>query len=107
MADEEEQEQSPIEEANKRADALNLEGEDREDWIEAKMRRAGFKKGPGEWISVDEDDGEDKEDDNEPMTRGDWRRMRQEQKKKSVAPPPKKKAESDETRKPAKRDPWW
>lgn len=110
MADEEETTKSPLETARDRADALGLDGDEYDDYVEGRMRRAGFKKGPGDWISVDDDSDKNNEDDDEPMTRGDWRKIRREQKQNSVAPPPKKRSSDDgedTKKKTSKRDPWW
>lgn len=110
--DENNEERHPYEEAEQRADALQLEGEERDDYIEARMRRAGYKRGPGAWISVDEDDDDDKDhdDDDTPMTRGDWRRMQREQKAKrgkSYTPPPKKKNNDGKSGGSTSNNPWW
>lgn len=100
---------TPIEAARKAADALNLTGDDREDFIEMKMRRAGFKKGPGEWIDADSDDGP-KDDDDTPMTRGEWRAIQREQRRKSAnppAPPKKDNGGTPPTQTPPKNSGWW
>lgn len=117
MADEIENENDrhPYEIAEERADELGLEGDERDDFIETRMKRAGYKRGPGAWISVDNDDDDDDsehDDDDKPMTRGDWRRIQREQKKKrsqSYNPPPRNKMNKSEDgkKKASKRDPWW
>lgn len=123
MAQENEQEERhPYEVIADKADAINFESEeDKEDWIEAKMRRAGFKRGPGAWVSVsddDDDDDGDHDDDDKPMTRGDWRRMQRENKRRqreSYTPPRKTKpvegggnAGGDKNGgKKSRSDPWW
>lgn len=111
------EEQHPYDAAIARADALQLEGDERDDFIETRMKRAGFKRGPGEWLSVDSDSDDDgpKDDDDEPMTRGDYRRIRAEQKKKQGTSfnPPRKKATGNgennggEGKSKKNRDPWW
>lgn len=103
---------NPLDAIRERADALNLEGDERDDFIESRMRRAGFKRGPGEWISVeDDDDDEPKDDDDEPVTRGEYRRIMKEARRASVTKtPPKKETPNDtekEKTKPAKKDAWW
>jgi hypothetical protein len=117
MADENEnEERHPYETIAEKADAINFEDEeDRADWIEAKMRRAGFRKGPGEWVAVsdDDDDDDDHEDDDKPMTRGDWRKMQRERKKSQGGSytPPRKKKTNDEgeggKKKGKSGDAWW
>lgn len=114
MSEEETEERHPYEEAEERADALGLEGDEREDYIEGRMKRAGYRRGPGAWISAnDDDDDKERDDDDEPMTRGDWRKMQRERRSKSYTPPPKKKrtntGEDDgkEGAKKKRRDPWW
>jgi hypothetical protein len=99
MADENEQEERhPYDAIEERADEMGLEGDERDDYIEGRMRRAGFKKGPGAWVSIsddDDDDDSDHDDDDTPMTRGDWRRMQRENKQRqrqSYTPPRKKRS---------------
>lgn len=86
------------------ATSKGLEDDDVDDFVETKMRRAGFKKGPGDWISLD-DDNETHDDDDKPMTRGDWRRMQKERKQQNARQLPKK--ESTTTQKSGSNDPWW
>jgi len=102
---------NPLEDARALADEKGLEGEDREDFILAKMQRAGFKKGPGEWIRPEDDDSP-QDDDDEPITRGEWRKIQRERaKEKANLTPPKREGEPD-TRKPLKKrndsgNAWW
>jgi hypothetical protein len=119
MADEnDENERHPFEVISEKADAINFEDdEDREDWIEAKMRRAGFKRGPGAWVAIsddDDDDDGDHDDDDQPMTRGDWRRMQRDRKKnqnKNYTPPRKPRNDDGKGKKgggkPSSNDAWW
>ena len=115
MADsnEQEEERHPYESIEERADELNLEGDERDDFIERRMARAGYKRGTGAWVAVAEDDDEDDDehdDDDKPMTRGDWRKMQKERKKngRSYTPPRKKKPEGGEGGgKNVKKDAWW
>lgn len=96
----------------KRATELGFKDEEFDDYVESRMRRAGFKRGPGDWIGEDDDDGSPRDDDDEPMTRGDWRKMRRDNARKSMTPP-KKTSDGDgednsDGKKPRKnRDPWW
>lgn len=108
MSDEE-TEENPLEAIRTRAGELGFEGEEYHDYVEARMRRAGYRKGPGDWIPVDadDDDDEEKEDDGEPMTRGDWRRMQKSKKQSAVQTPPKKSPPKNEEKRAAKKDPWW
>lgn len=110
MADEE---TNPLVEIRNRADEMQLEGEERDDYILGRMQRAGFKKGPGEWIRP-EDDEEPKDDDDEPVTRGEWRRINRERQKQSMSAPPKKTTNDDTDTKDKgskkgkqSKDPWW
>ena len=103
--------ENPIDAIKARAAELFDDPEERDDYILGRMQRAGYKKGPGEWIRP-EDDDEPREDDNEPMTRADWRRIEKERAKKAAtggdgnpATPPKKLVQKKETEK--KKDPWW
>jgi hypothetical protein len=101
-----------LEEIRAKAEELGLEGEDKDDWVEAKMRRLGFKKGPGEWIR-EEDDDEPKDDDDQPVTRADIRRMERERRKSAATnTPPKVDKTKDEgtktpVRKNANTSTWW
>ena len=89
-------EESPLDAIRTRADEMGLEGEERDDYILGRMQRAGYKKGPGEWIR-EEDDDEPHEDDDQPMTRADWRRIQREQRQKTASmTPPKKNNDDDE-----------
>jgi hypothetical protein len=112
MADEDD-EQTPAEiyaSIRDRADNLAMDDDEREDWIEARMRRAGFKKGPGDWISLEDDEDDEKDDDNKPMTRGDYRRIQREQKKRSATPPKRESESAGSSRtggKKQKCDAWW
>lgn len=111
--------ENPLDAIRERADELGLDGDERDDFIERRMQRAGFKRGPGEWISVDDDDDEENDDDDEPMTRGDWRRMQRDKRRESVRKPSGsgaqkvQKRESDDGEKGGekkgkkRRDPWW
>lgn len=102
---------NPLDAIKERAKALNLEGDEYDDFIESRMRRAGFKRGPGEWIDVEDDDGSPKDDDDEPMTRGDYRRIQSENRRRSLTPPKKETTENPDTKKGTggrtKKDPWW
>lgn len=98
--------ENPLDAIRARAEELGLEGEEHEDFVERRMNRAGFKKGPGEWIAHGDDDDDDKDDDDEPVTRKDIRRMERDRKRKSVAPPPKKTTENPPKTK-KNNDPWW
>lgn len=101
---------NPIESARARADELGLEGDDRDDWITARMARAGYKKGPGEWISADDDDDDGpRDDDDEPVTRGEYRKIQRERKRKAAASTPPRRTPAAGSGKPAKKDngPWW
>lgn len=102
--------ENPLDAIRTRADELGLTDDERDDFIEKRMARAGFNKGPGEWIPAGAEDDTPKDDDDEPVTRGEYRRIQRENKRKSVAtPPPKKGTESGNgaAKKPASRDPWW
>lgn len=105
MADQE-PDKSPWEVIAEKATALGLEGEDRDDYMEAKMKRAGFKRGSGEWVK-EEDDDSPQDDDDEPVTRGEWRRIQRERRKKEVTTqsPPKVTPKPDTNK--DKKDPWW
>lgn len=111
MADDNE---NPLDAIKARADEMGLDGDERDDYIRGRMQRAGFKKGPGEWIR-EEDDEDPRDDDDEPVTRGEMRRMRREQQRKSSLTPPKKTPENEGESnppkgktKPRKSDnPWW
>jgi hypothetical protein len=114
--DNDQDERHPYELIAEKADTINFDDEeDREDWIEAKMRRAGYKKGPGAWVSVsdDDDDDGDHDDDDKPMTRGDWRKMQKERRKSqgSSYTPPRKPKTDEEKNKGGKgktnNDAWW
>lgn len=106
MADEN-AEKSPWQIIEERADALKLDGEDREDYIEAKMRRAGFKKGSGLWVK-EEDDDSPQDDDDEPVTRGEYRRIQRESRKRAVTTQsPPKVTKPAQTEEKTKKDPWW
>lgn len=118
MSDEKDGEnENPLDAIRSRADELGLDGDERDDFVERRMLRAGFKKGPGEWISADDDDDDERDDDGEPMTRGDWRRMKAENKRKSVVSPPPRKTKNDDDdendsgktkgKKSTRKDPWW
>ena len=117
MPDENEQEeQHPYEVAFDRAEELGLEGEEKDDFIETRMRRAGYKRGPGAWIAVsddDDDDDDENDDDDKPVTRGEIRRMNRERRKSANTnyTPPRKKKSGDQNeeggKKPTKRDAWW
>jgi hypothetical protein len=109
--------ENPLAAAQARADEMGLEGEDRDDFILAKMQRAGYKKGPGEWVRP-EDDDEPQDDDDEPVTRADIRRMNRERQKATLSPPRKTNKDDDDgksgkpvkTRKPGKSgntNAWW
>lgn len=102
--------ENPLENIRNRADELGLDGDERDDWIEARMRRAGFKKGPGEWIGVDEEDDSPRDDDDKPVTRGEWRRMQRENRRKAVSNNSggAKKITPKKQEEPAtKPDTWW
>lgn len=106
--------ENPIEAIRARAAGINFEDdEERDDWIEARMRRAGYKKGPGDWISIDDDDDdEERDDDNEPVTRADIRRMEKARKRQAAVPPPPPKKEPTGDGNPPKktsksRGAWW
>lgn len=108
MAEENEQEdpRTLFQQFMELAQTKGLDDDDADAFVEAKMRRAGYKKGPGDWISEDEEEDEDKDDDNTPMTRGDWRRMQRQRKKESARQLPKK--EDNSTKSSTKnKDPWW
>lgn len=113
--EQQEDERHPYEAISEKAEGINFEDDqDRADWIEAKMKRAGFKKGPGEWIAIsddDDDDDGDHEDDDKPVTRGEIRRMNKERQKKANAnySPPRKTREKkeDEGKKDSQKDTWW
>lgn len=102
--------ENPLDTIRTRADELGLTDDERDDFIEQRMKRAGFKKGPGEWLTASDGDDEPKDDDDEPVTRGEYRRIQRENKRKSVtAPLPKKGTESDTgaAKKRVSKDPWW
>lgn len=112
MADKEPENENPIEAI--RARAMQLfpdDAEERDDYVEARMRRAGYKKGPGEWLSLDDDDDDDgdHDDDDTPVTRADIRKMNRENKRRAaakVATPPK----VEKTNPPSKKkgaEAWW
>ena len=105
MADQE-PEKSPWQVIGEKADALKLEGEDRDDFIQAKMARAGYKKGSGEWVKAEDDDSP-QDDDDEPVTRGEWRRIQRERRQKEVTTqsPPKVTPKPEANKE--KKDPWW
>lgn len=108
-------EESPLEKARAAATKAGLTGDDYDDFVEAKMRRAGYKRGPGEWVSVDDSEYEGKDDDDEPMTRGEYRRMmheRNRQKAKQMSAPPKKDPQDEDDNTKTKQDKkpansWW
>lgn len=102
--------ENPLDAIRTRADELGLTDDERDDFIEKRMARAGFNKGPGEWIPAGEGDDTPKDDDDEPVTRGEYRRIQRERVKKSVASPLPKKATESGTgtgKKAASKDPWW
>lgn len=109
MADE--TDENPLDAIKARASELFPDDADeRDDYILGRMQRAGYKKGPGDWIRP-EDDDEPQEDDDEPVTRKDWRAMqRANAKKVNPATPPK--VEKDDP-KPLKKkrtetgNSWW
>lgn len=106
MADENE---NPLEAIRERANSLGLEGDEYDDFVESRMRRAGFKRGPGEWITEDQDD-RPRDDDGEPITRGEWRRMQRERRQKAVRSGAAKKVQpkpEEKPEKPVKKDSWW
>lgn len=105
--------ENPLDSIRERASTLGLEGDEYDDYVEKRMERAGFKRGPGEWISVDDDDSP-RDDDDEPMTRGDWRRMQKERRQRSAREGGTKKVQPKETKDDGegkkgsgRRDPWW
>lgn len=108
MADE--TNENPLDAIRARADEMQLEGDERDDYILGRMQRAGFKKGPGEWIKP-EDDDTPQDDDDEPVTRGEYRRMMRERARQSAASAPPKKVTSTRDDKKDKgtksKDPWW
>lgn len=99
-----------LDDIRSRADALGLEGDERDDYITSRMARHGYKKGPGEWIKPEDDDSP-QDDDDEPVTRGEIRRMDRERRKraqeKGAQAPPKKEKNDEKPAKKATRDPWW
>ena len=86
------------------ATSRGLEDEDLDDFVAMKMSRAGFAKGPGDWVSNDESNGP-KDDDNQPMTRGDYRRIAAENKQKNARQLPKKEPTTKTSK--SSKDPWW
>lgn len=108
---EETEEKDPFSLASSRAEELGLDGEEYDDYVEARMRRHGYKRGPGEWVKLDGDDDDDEsnDDDDEPMTRGDWRKMQKKQRSqpKVINPPPRKKPAKNAQDTKKRRDPWW
>ncbi len=109
MADENTNE-NPLDTIRARADEMKLEGDERDDYILGRMQRAGFKKGPGEWIKPEDDDSP-QDDDDEPVTRGEWRRIQRERRQAAVKNTPPKKVTStrDDKRNgdEKSKDPWW
>lgn len=114
---EETEDENPLTAIMERAESLGLEDDEFDDYVEKRMERKGYKRGPGDWIPIesddDEDDEDDEDDDDTPVTRGDIRRMRRSQgrnRRASISSPPRKKREKAkengrETR--SRRDPWW
>lgn len=111
--DNNEDERHPYEGIADRAEELGLEGEEKDDYIERRMQRAGFKRGTGEWVAVsddDDDDDDEKDDDDTPVTRGEIRRMNKDRKRAggSYSPPKRRPKTGGEGGKPSsKKDPWW
>lgn len=112
----ENEERHPYEVIADRADALGLEDDERDDYIERRMQRAGYKRGTGEWVSISEDDDDDDghDDDDQPVTRGDIRRMNKDRRKTQQSyTPPRRKREADggktggEGNTKKRSDPWW
>lgn len=116
MADEKEN-VNPIETIRERAmELFPDDADERDDYIAGRMARAGFKKGPGEWISAEDAEDEPQDDDDEPVTRGEYRRIQRERARQAAAKssqaPPKKEA-TGEGKKPPKgnsgatANKWW
>jgi hypothetical protein len=104
-------EENPIDSIRTRAMELFPEdANERDDYILGRMQRAGYKKGPGEWIRP-EDDDEPQEDDDTPITRKEWRQMQREKAKTtSTATPPKVEKEKEPLKDKGKKNdgnPWW
>jgi len=108
--------ENPLEAIKRRAQELNLEGDEFDDFLESRMRRAGYKRGPGEWIPIDDDDDDEREDDDEPITRGEWRRMQRERQRRAVQASAKKVEKKEEpaeeekdkpVKKSKKKSAWW
>jgi len=103
--------ENPVAKIRERATELFPDDADeRDDYILGRMQRLGYKKGPGEWIHQD-DANEPQDDDDEPMTRGEWRAMRKEQTKKAAASasttPPKVTKEKTPLKDKPDNGGWW
>ena len=105
--------ENPITKIRERAMTLfpgDEDADERNDYILGRMQSAGYKKGPGEWIKPEEDDTP-QDDDDEPLTRGEWRQMRREQARKANASasttPPKVTKEKTPLKEKNTNSGWW